>query len=48
MDNGKEHDYAIKLVFKTTNNEAEYEALFFGMTKAKFLGVEKVVVRADC
>lgn len=33
---GEEHDYAINLLSKTTNNETEYEALFFGLMIAVF------------
>lgn len=46
-DKGEEHDYAIKLAFKTMNNEIEYEALFFGITIARSLGTEEVEVRVD-
>lgn len=45
-DEGKKHNYTIKLAFMTTNNEVEYEALFFIMTIAKTLGVKKVEIRA--
>lgn len=46
-DKGEEHNYAVMLVFKTTNNEADYEALFFCLTIAKSLGVEEVEVQVD-
>ncbi|XP_040990483.1 uncharacterized protein LOC121237698 [Juglans microcarpa x Juglans regia] len=44
---GEEHDYVVKLAFKTTNNEAEYEVLLAGMTVARLLGDEDIEVRAD-
>ncbi|KAG6642779.1 hypothetical protein CIPAW_09G164700 [Carya illinoinensis] len=47
MDKGEEHDYAVKLAFKATNNKEEYEALFFNLTIAKSLGVKKVEILAD-
>lgn len=37
---GEEHNYAIKLTFKTMNNEVDYEALFFGLMMAKSLGTK--------
>lgn len=43
-DEDEEHNYVIKLAFKTKNNEVEYEALFFGLTIAKFLGAGEVDV----
>lgn len=46
-DRGEEHDYTFKLTFKTTNNEAEYEALFFSLTITKSLGTEKVEVQVN-
>lgn len=46
-DNGEKHNYAVKLAFKTTNNEAEYEALFFNLTIANSLGTKEVEVRVD-
>lgn len=47
INKGEEHDYAIKLAFKTTTNKAKYEALFFSLTIARYLGIEKVQVQAD-
>lgn len=44
---GREHNYAIQLDLKTTNNEVEYEALLAGLTLAKSLGVEEIEARAD-
>lgn len=46
-DKGEENGYSIKLAFKTTNNEAANEALFFGMTIVKPLGGEEVEVGVD-
>lgn len=47
IEEGKEHDCAIKLAFKTTNNKTEYEALFLGMTITRSLGAEEVQFRAN-
>ncbi|KAF5463927.1 hypothetical protein F2P56_014050 [Juglans regia] len=44
---GEEHNYAIKLGFKTTNNKAEYEALLARMIVARSLGATEVEVRAN-
>ncbi|KAL5844861.1 hypothetical protein ACOSQ4_010819 [Xanthoceras sorbifolium] len=38
---------SIRCGFKTTNNEAEYEALIAGLTLAKDLHVERIKVRSD-
>lgn len=46
-DTVKELDYTIKLAFKTTNNEAEYKALFSGLVIARTLGAKEMEVRAD-
>lgn len=46
-DKGKEHNYVVKLAFKTKNNQAKYEALFFGLTIVKSLGAGEVEVRTD-
>lgn len=46
-DEGEEHNYAIKLTFKTTNNEVEYEGLFLDLTIAKSLHIEEVEVQVD-
>lgn len=42
-DECEEHNYAIKLVFKTMKNEVEYEALFFDLTIAKSLGTSQLL-----
>ena len=44
----EEHlEYAFRLQFNTTNNEAEYEALLQGLELAKSLGVDLVLVQGD-
>ncbi|XP_076932819.1 uncharacterized protein LOC143598499 [Bidens hawaiensis] len=44
---GHEFTYAIKLDFKSTNNEAEYEAFLAGLQIAKKLGVKHLEARVD-
>ncbi|XP_076926313.1 uncharacterized protein LOC143589438 [Bidens hawaiensis] len=44
---GQEFTYAIKLNFKSTNNEAEYEAFLAGLRIAKKLGVKFLEARVD-
>ncbi|XP_076889967.1 uncharacterized protein LOC143540890 [Bidens hawaiensis] len=44
---GYEFTYAIKLDFKSTNNEAEYEAFLAGLRIAKKLGVKHLEARVD-
>ncbi|XP_076932511.1 uncharacterized protein LOC143598076 [Bidens hawaiensis] len=44
---GHEFTYAIKLDFKSTNNEAEYEAFLAGLRIAKKLGVRHLEARVD-
>ncbi|XP_076934168.1 uncharacterized protein LOC143600328 [Bidens hawaiensis] len=44
---GHEFTYAIKLDFKSTNNEAEYEAFLAGLRIAKKLGVKHLEARVD-
>lgn len=46
-DEGREHNYAIWLAFKTTNNETEYEALLTGLTVTTSLGSEEIEARAN-
>lgn len=46
-EQGKEHNYVVRLAFKATNNEAECEGLLAGMTIARLLGPDEVEVRAD-
>ena len=40
-------EQAVRLGFKASNNEVEYEALIVGMQKAKHLGVEDLVIHCD-
>ncbi|XP_076958313.1 uncharacterized protein LOC143634006 [Bidens hawaiensis] len=44
---GHEFTYAIKLDFKSTNNEVEYEAFLAGLRIAKKLGVKHLEARVD-
>jgi len=37
-------EYAIRLQFQTTNNEAKYETLTTGLDFTKALGTESIVV----
>ncbi|KAF5477518.1 hypothetical protein F2P56_004151 [Juglans regia] len=46
-DAGEEYDYAIKLAFKTTKNEAEYKALVTGLTITESIGIDKVELKAN-
>ncbi|XP_021996293.1 uncharacterized protein LOC110893494 [Helianthus annuus] len=45
--NGKELTYAIRLDFKSTNNEAEYEALLVGLCLAVKLGMQHLEAHVD-
>ncbi|XP_076934122.1 uncharacterized protein LOC143600268 [Bidens hawaiensis] len=44
---GQEFTYAIKLNFKSTNNEAEYEAFLAGLRIARKLGAKFLEARVD-
>ncbi|XP_076916579.1 uncharacterized protein LOC143576362 [Bidens hawaiensis] len=44
---GQDFTYAIRLEFKSTNNEAEYEALLAGLRIAKKLGAQHLEVHVD-
>jgi ribonuclease HI/dsDNA-binding SOS-regulon protein len=44
---GKEYPYALQFGFKTTNNEAEYEALIAGLRLARELGVRVLEAFSD-
>ncbi|KAF5447426.1 hypothetical protein F2P56_032980 [Juglans regia] len=46
-DSGEKLDYILKLGFKATNNEAEYETLLLGLTIARSLGETEVEVKVD-
>ncbi|XP_071704669.1 uncharacterized protein [Rutidosis leptorrhynchoides] len=43
----EEHTYALRLNFKATNNEAEYEALLAGIRLAKEIGIKKLQAYVD-
>ena len=45
--NGKELSSSLRLEFKTTNNEAEYEAVIVGLGMALELGAKSVEVQRD-
>ncbi|GAV57595.1 RVT_3 domain-containing protein, partial [Cephalotus follicularis] len=40
-------EYALRFGYKTTNNEAEWEALIVGLTIAKHLEVQKIEASSD-
>ncbi|GAA0163055.1 hypothetical protein LIER_19020 [Lithospermum erythrorhizon] len=44
---GLQFDYALRFSFKTTNNEAEYEAMVTWLLLAQSLSITRVVVRGD-
>jgi ribonuclease HI len=44
---GNELNGSLRLEFKTTNNEAEYEAVVAGLEMALELGADSVEVRSD-
>jgi hypothetical protein len=44
---GNQFKYMVHLDFKATNNIAEYEALFFGLSTALSLGVQQLLVNED-
>nr|GEU73512.1 reverse transcriptase domain-containing protein [Tanacetum cinerariifolium] len=44
---GKEYTYAIRFEFKTTNNEAKYEALLEGLRIAKEIRVQELTIFID-
>lgn len=37
----------VKLHFRTTNNEAEYEAVLAGLQAAKHFGASRVIIHSD-
>lgn len=45
--NGETFQYAIKLDFVTTNNEAEYKALLAGVSIAREMGAKNLEIRSD-
>lgn len=44
---GEKFQYAIKLDFITTNNEAEYEAVLAGLSIAREMGARNVEIGSD-
>ncbi|KAL9436834.1 hypothetical protein AB3S75_022808 [Citrus x aurantiifolia] len=44
---GEEISYAVRLEFKTTNNQAEYEALIAGLKLAQAVRTNKVKIRTN-
>ncbi|GAA0161163.1 hypothetical protein LIER_17540 [Lithospermum erythrorhizon] len=40
-------EYALRFTFRTTNNEAEYEALIAGLAIVKSLGISRIWVKGD-
>ncbi|GJS73888.1 reverse transcriptase domain-containing protein [Tanacetum coccineum] len=44
---GKEYTYALRFEFKTTNNEAEYEALIAGLRIAKEMQIQELAIFVD-
>jgi ribonuclease HI len=44
---GEKLSSSLRLEFKTTNNEAEYEAVVAGLELALELGVDSVEIRSD-
>jgi ribonuclease HI len=40
-------EQSIRLDFKTSNNEAEYEAVLAGLNSAKTLGAQQLIVYCD-
>lgn len=44
---GEEVSYAVRLEFRATNNQTEYEALISGLEFAQTVRANKVKVRAD-
>ena len=44
---GEQLKYVLQLLFKATNNAAEYEALIHGMRIAVTLGIKRIVIYGD-
>jgi ribonuclease HI len=40
-------EYALQLRFRTTNNEAEYEALLAGLKLSKSMEIENLTIKSD-
>ena len=45
--NGVFVEKSLRFIFKTINNQAEYEALIFGLKLAKELGVQRQIIMGD-
>ena len=44
---GKQHKFVLQILWPTTNNEAEYEALIQGLRVAASLGIKRLLVYDD-
>jgi len=44
---GEQLKYVLRLLFKATNNAAEYEALIHGLRIAAFLGIKRLLAYGD-
>jgi ribonuclease HI len=44
---GDQVKYMVHLEFKATNNMAEYEALIFGLSATRSLGIRQLLVKGD-
>ncbi|GAA0179212.1 hypothetical protein LIER_29945 [Lithospermum erythrorhizon] len=44
---GLQFEYVLRFLFKTTNNEAEYETMVTGLLLAQSLSITRMVVRGD-
>ena len=40
-------EQSLRFIFKTSNNQAEYEALLAGLILAKELGIQRLVIKGD-
>ena len=45
---GEQLKYVLQLLFKATNNAAEYEALIHGLRIAVTLGIKRLLAYGDC
>ena len=45
--NGEQLKYVFQILFKVSNNEAEYEALLHGLRLAVSLGIKRLLVYGD-
>ena len=44
---GKQLKYVLQILWPATNNEAEYEALLYGLRVAVSLGIKRLLVYGD-